>query len=54
MKEFLYKFAFKEIQCMFEGKKVIIFDLGGVLIDLHIDRSFAALVGLGVDSAILT
>lgn len=54
MKEFLYKFAFKEIQCMFEGKKVIIFDLGGVLIDLHIDRSFVALVGLGVDSAILT
>lgn len=39
---------------MFEGKKVLIFDLGGVLIDLHIDRSFAALVALGVEQSLLT
>lgn len=39
---------------MFEGKKLLIFDLGGVLIDLHVDRSFAALVGLGVNPSILT
>ena len=39
---------------MFEGKKVIVFDLGGVLIDLHIERTFVALVGLGVDSSMLT
>lgn len=39
---------------MLKGKKVIIFDLGGVLIDLHVERSFAALVQLGVDASILT
>lgn len=39
---------------MFEGKKVLIFDLGGVLIDLHIDRSFAALAALGVEQSLLT
>ena len=39
---------------MFEGKKVLIFDLGGVLIDLHIDRSFAALVAWGVEQSLLT
>ena len=39
---------------MIEGKKLLIFDLGGVLIDLHIDRSFAALVELGIPPSILT
>ena len=39
---------------MFDGKKVLVFDLGGVLIDLHLERSFAALVELGADSSILT
>ena len=39
---------------MLRGKKVIVFDLGGVLIDLHVDRSFAALVKLGVEPSILT
>lgn len=54
MKEFLYKFAFKEILCMFEGKKVLIFDLGGVLIDLHIDRSFSAFIEMGAAPSLLT
>ena len=39
---------------MLEGKKLLIFDLGGVLIDLHVDRSFAALVELGVEPSLLT
>jgi putative hydrolase of the HAD superfamily len=39
---------------MIEDKKLLIFDLGGVLIDLHIDRSFAALVELGIPPSILT
>lgn len=39
---------------MFSGKKVLIFDLGGVLIDLHIERSFMALVSMGVDASLLT
>ena len=39
---------------MFEGKKVLIFDLGGVLIDLHVERSFAALAALGVEQSLLT
>ena len=40
--------------CMFTGKKVLIFDLGGVLIDLHVERSFMALMSMGVDASILT
>ncbi len=39
---------------MFKGKKVLIFDLGGVLIDLHVERSFAALVAMGADASMLT
>ena len=39
---------------MLENKKTLIFDLGGVLIDLHIERSFAALVALGADASLLT
>lgn len=39
---------------MIEGKKLLIFDLGGVLIDLHVERTFAALVELGVEPSILT
>lgn len=39
---------------MFAGKKVLVFDLGGVLIDLHVERSFMALVSMGVDASILT
>lgn len=39
---------------MLENKKILIFDLGGVLIDLHVERSFAALVAMGVDASILT
>lgn len=39
---------------MFENKKILIFDLGGVLIDLHVERSFAALVAMGADASILT
>ena len=39
---------------MFEGKKTLIFDLGGVLIDLHVERTFAALVAMGADASCLT
>ena len=39
---------------MIQGKKVLIFDLGGVLIDLFVDRSFAAFVAMGADVSILT
>ncbi len=39
---------------MLEGKKVLIFDLGGVLIDLHVERSFAHFVEMGADAAMLT
>ena len=39
---------------MLTGKKVLIFDLGGVVIDLFIDRSFAAMVALGVPAEMLT
>lgn len=39
---------------MFTGKKVLIFDLGGVLIDLHVEHSFAALLEMGVDAPLLT
>ena len=39
---------------MLHNKKLLIFDLGGVLIDLHVERSFAALLGMGVNEALLT
>ena len=39
---------------MLSGKKVLIFDLGGVVIDLFVDRTFAAMVSLGVPVAMLT
>lgn len=39
---------------MLERKKVLIFDLGGVLIDLYIEHSFAALVQMGADPSMLT
>ena len=38
---------------MLDGKKVLIFDLGGVVIDLFVDRTFAALASLGVPAAML-
>lgn len=44
----------KYILPMLTGKKVLIFDLGGVVIDLFVDRTFAALVSLGVPAAMLT
>lgn len=34
-------------------KRVIILDLGGVLLDLYVERSFAALAKLGLDQALL-
>lgn len=37
---------------MFTAKKLLIFDLGGVLIDLHVERSFLALMSMGVDASI--
>ena len=39
---------------MLNGKKVLIFDLGGVVIDLFVDRTFAAMVSLGVPETMLT
>ena len=35
-------------------KKVLIFDLGGVVIDLHVDRSFKALAAMGVAPELLS
>lgn len=35
-------------------KKVLIFDLGGVLLDIHIERSFGALLALGMDATLLS
>lgn len=34
--------------------RTLIFDLGGVLLDIFIDRSFGALMALGMDASILT
>ena len=39
---------------MLSNKKVLIFDLGGVVIDLFVDRSFAEMISLGVPAAMLT
>lgn len=39
---------------MDSDKKVVIFDLGGVLLNLNIDLSFGALVALGLDQRLLT
>jgi putative hydrolase of the HAD superfamily len=39
---------------MLQGKKVLIFDLGGVVLDLYVERSFAALLSLGVPADMLT
>ncbi len=39
---------------MLSGKKVLIFDLGGVVIDLFVDRTFAAMAALGVPADMLT
>ena len=38
---------------MLNGKKVLIFDLGGVVIDLFVDRTFLAMISLGVPEAML-
>lgn len=35
-------------------KKVLIFDLGGVIIDLHVNRSFGALAAMGVAPQLLS
>lgn len=35
------------------NKKTLVFDLGGVLIDLHVERSFVAFMEMGVDKALL-
>lgn len=37
-----------------KNKRVLIFDLGGVLLDVHIERSFGALVALGIDASVLS
>ena len=39
---------------MLTGKKVLIVDLGGVVLDLFVDRSFAAMLSLGVPAEMLT
>ncbi|MBR2301439.1 MAG: HAD family phosphatase [Bacteroidaceae bacterium] len=35
-------------------KKILIFDLGGVVLDIHVERAFGALRALGVSTALLT
>ena len=37
-----------------KDKKIIIFDLGGVILDLYVERSFAALAKLGISTGMLT
>ena len=39
---------------MLTGKKVLIFDLGGVVLDLLVERSCAAMLSLGVPAEMLT
>ena len=39
---------------MLTGKKVLIFDLGGVVLDLFVERSCAAMLSLGVPAEMLT
>lgn len=39
---------------MLKDKRLIIFDLGGVVLDLHVEHTFGALMALGVDKAMLT
>ena len=39
---------------MLTGKKVLIFDLGGVVLDLFVERSFSAMLSLGVPAEMLT
>ena len=59
IRHFLCKFAIitecmlKYILPMLTGKKVLIFDLGGVVIDLFVDRTFLAMLSLGVPEAML-
>ena len=50
----MYIFAYKYCSPMLKEKKILIFDLGGVLIDLHVERSFGALVAMGADPSLLT
>ena len=50
----MYIFAYKYCCPMLKEKKILIFDLGGVLIDLHVERSFGALVAMGADPSLLT
>ena len=38
---------------MQKNKKTIIFDLGGVILDIHVERSFTALAMLGISSDML-
>lgn len=38
---------------MITDKKILIFDLGGVILDIHFDRSFAALIKMGVPAEIM-
>ena len=35
------------------NKKIIIFDLGGVILDIHVERSFKALAMLGISADML-
>ena len=47
-------FAASNSIIMYSDKKIIILDLGGVLLDINIELSFGALVAMGLDAAILT
>lgn len=49
-------FRKREYNCsvkMLSKKRLLIFDLGGVLIDLHVERSFIAFVAMGANPALL-
>lgn len=38
---------------MIADKKILIFDLGGVILDIHFERSFAALIKMGVPAEMM-
>jgi hypothetical protein len=39
---------------MYSDKKIVILDLGGVVLDINVNLSFGALVALGLDARMLT
>ena len=47
-------FATQKLNFMYSDKKIVILDLGGVVLDINVNLSFGALVALGLDARMLT